>query len=60
MVCSIFIYKHVVCFSRSYLEIHKQKRESEIVVMLLEGMCVIHDIKSPIRTDTIAVLDREN
>jgi hypothetical protein len=38
----------------------KQKRESEIVVTSLWGVLVLHDIKSPNRTDTIPVLDNEN
>jgi len=37
-----------------------QKRESEIIVMSLWGMLVLHDIKSPNRNDTIPVLDNEN
>jgi hypothetical protein len=47
-------------FSRSYFELYKQKRESEIVVTSLWDVHVLHDIKSPNRTDTIPVLDNEN
>jgi hypothetical protein len=40
----------------SFLELHKQKREFEILVTLLWGVLVLHDIKSPNRTDTILAL----
>jgi len=42
------------------LELHKQKKESGILVTLLWGVLVLHDIKLPNRTDTIPVLDSEN
>jgi len=42
------------------LELRKQKRESEIVMMSLWGVLVLHDIKSPNLTDTIPMLDNEN
>ena len=61
MVCSSFFFTNILSrFSRSYLEIHKQKRKSKFAVTSLWGVLVLHDIKLPNQTDTIPVLDNEN
>ena len=62
MICTFFLFTNILLhLSRSYLELHEQERESEIVVILLcTCVFVLHDIKSPNRTNTLPVLDNEN